>query len=101
MDAVLEERQAQALSAIGRGDAELRDMGDVAGDARAEEHSDEHSVAFVAQHPGGVGIEDAAAGEADDVVEEAQGAVEGAVLVVDAGVDVALIGLVNELCGGR
>ena len=35
------------------------------------------------------GIEDSAAGEADDVVEETQGAVEGAVLVVDAGVDVS------------
>ncbi len=45
----------------------------------AEEHADEGSVAPVAENPGGGGIEDSAAGEADDVVEEAQGAVEGAV----------------------
>jgi hypothetical protein len=67
---------------------------------RAQEHSDQRSAALVAEYPGGFGIEDAAAGEADDVVEEAQGPVEGAVLVVDAGVDVSDVGLVDELCGG-
>ena len=55
---------------------------------------------LIAEHPGGVGIEDAAAGEAHDVVEKAQGAVQGTVLVVDAGVDVADVGLVDQL-GGR
>ena len=51
---------------------------------------------MIAEDPGGVGIEDSAAGEPDDVVEETQGAVEGAVLVVDAGVYMVEIGLVNE-----
>ncbi len=99
-DAVLEEREAEVLSAVGGGDAELGDVGDVVGDAGAEEHADQGAGACVAEDPGGVGIEDAAAGEADDVVEEAQGAVEGAVLIVDAGVDVADVGLVDELGGG-
>jgi hypothetical protein len=100
VDAVLEEGDAEALSAVGFCDAELGDVGDVVGYAGAEKHSDEGAVAAIAQDPGGVGIEDAAAGEADDVVEEAQGAVEGTVLVIDAGVDVAGVGLVDELgCG--
>jgi len=72
VDTVLEEREAEALSAIGTGDAELCDVGDVAGDAGAKKHSDDGSGLFVAEDPGGVGVEDAAAGEADDVVEETQ-----------------------------
>ena len=47
-----------------------------------------------------VGIEDAAAGKADDVVQKAKRAVERAVLVVDEGVDVAGVGLVDQF-GGR
>jgi hypothetical protein len=72
VDAVLEEREAEALPAIGAGDAELRDVGDVAGYAGAEQHSDDGCAVFVAEEPGGGGIEHAAAGEADDVVEETQ-----------------------------
>ena len=73
---------------MGGGDAELGDVGDVVGDAGAEDHAGESAGAGVAEDPGFAGVEYAAAGEADDVVEEAEGAVEGAVLVVDAGVDV-------------
>src|ERR1700733_15886571 len=100
VDAVVEESEAEALSAVGVADAELGDVGYVAGYAGAEKHSDEGSVTVIAEDPGGVGLEDSAAGEADDVVEETQGAVEGTVLVVDAGVDVVEVGLVDELGGG-
>ena len=99
VDTVLEECEAEALPAIGAGDAELGDVSDVAGYAGAEKHSDDGSAAFVAEDPGCAGIEDSAAGEADDVVEETEGAVEGAVLVVDAGVDVVEIRLMDELGG--
>ncbi len=44
-----------------------------------------------------IGFEDAAAGEADDVVEEAERAVKGAVLIVDESVDVSDVGLLDEL----
>ena len=98
-DAVVEQRDAETLAAVGGCDAELGDVGDVGGYARAEEHADQCAVAPVAENPGGIGIEDAAAGEADDVVEEAEGAVEGAVLIVNAGIDVVEVGLVDEFGG--
>ena len=98
--AVLEELAAVVVASAGGADAELGDVGDVVGDARAEDHGDECAGGAIAEDPGVVGLEDAAAGEADDVVQEAEGAVEGAVLVVDEGVDVAGVGLVDEFgCG--
>ncbi len=98
--AVFQERFAEAVAATGGRDTELGDVGDVVGDAGAEDHGDEGAGAGVAEDPGLVRLEDAAAGEADDVVEEAEGAVEGAVLIVDEGVDVAGVGLVDEFgCG--
>ncbi len=49
-DAVVQERQAEALTAIGSCHAELRDVSHVAGYAGAKEHSDQRTVAFVAEH---------------------------------------------------
>ncbi len=83
-DAVVKESEAEVLSAVGGGDAELSDVGNVCGDTRTEKHADEGSVAAVAKDPGGRGIEDSATGKADDVVEEAQGSVKGTILVVDS-----------------
>ena len=100
MDTVLEECDAEALAAIPAGDAELGDVGDVVGYTGTEKHSDQSAGAAIAEDPGGVGIEDAAAGEADNVVEEAQRAVKRAVLVVDARIDVSEVGLMDELGGG-
>jgi hypothetical protein len=100
MDAVLEEGDAEVLSAIRGCDAELRDVRDIVRDTGAQEHANQSAVAFVAEDPGSFRVEDAAAGEADDVVEEAQGAVQGAILVVDTGVKVSEVGLVDELGGG-
>ena len=98
--AVQEELSAVLVASAVGANAELGDVGDVFGDAGAEDHGGEDSGGAVAEDPGVVGLEDAATGEADDVVEEAEGAVEGAVLVVDEGVDVAGVGLVDELgCG--
>ena len=56
-------------------------------------------VVSVAEQPGLVCFEDAATGEADDVVEESERPVKRAVLVVNPGVDVAGIGGVNEFGG--
>ena len=75
-------------------------MGGVEGDAGAEEDSEEGVGGAVAEDEGGFGVEVAAAGEADDVVEEALGAGEGAVLIVDFGVDVADVAALNEFGGG-
>jgi len=63
IDAVLEQSETEALAAISGGHAELRDVSDVVGDAGAEEHSDQCTALFVAEYPGGLGVEDAAAGE--------------------------------------
>ena len=94
---MLEELAAVVVASAGGSDAELGNVGNVVGDAGTENHGDEGTGGAVAEDPGVVGFEDAAAGEADDVVEEAERAVEGAVLVVDEGVDVAGVGLVDEL----
>ena len=97
---VLEEKAAEAISTTAGCDAELGDVGYVVGYAGAEEHAGEGVGIFVAENPGFVGVEDTAAGEADDVVKETQGAVQRAVLVVDACVDVFEVGLVDQLRGG-
>src|SRR5438309_6744140 len=68
VDAVLEQCDTEALAAIGCSNAELCDVRHVIGDAGAKEHSDQRAVMFVAEYPGGFGIEDAAAGKANDVV---------------------------------
>jgi hypothetical protein len=97
---VVEEKAAQAVAAAVGCDAELGNVGDVVGYAGAEDHAGQGVGGFVSQDPGLVGVEYTAAGEADDVVKETQGAVQGTVLIVDARVDVVEIGLVDQLCGG-
>jgi hypothetical protein len=98
--ALLQEEGADAFVTPGVGDAELGDVANVGVDARAEDHAGHGAGAPVAQHPGELRLEDAAAGEADDVVQEAQRAVQGAVLVVDEGVGVAGVGGVDQFAGG-
>ena len=75
-------------------------MADIGADLRAEDDADERAGAAIEDDEGGAGIEGAAAGEADDVIEEAERAGEGAVLIVDFGVDVAAIGGGNNGGGG-
>ena len=104
-DAVIEQRRAETEAAQRGADAELRDVRGVLADARAEDHGEDVWRARVggtrvAQYPGALGVEDAAAGEAHDVVEETLRAVNAAVLVVDAAVDVADVGEMDELGGG-
>jgi len=99
-DAVTQEYSAKAMPAMSRCNAELSDMSDVACYARAEQHSDKRAGMAVAQHPRGVGIEDPTAGKADYVVKETQRAVQGAVLIVDACVDVSKVALMYQFCSG-
>ena len=99
-DAVSQQRRAEAEAAECRADAELRNVRGVLTDTATEDHGEELARAGVAQNPGAFGVEDAAAGEAHDVVEEALRAVDAAVLVVDAAVDVADVGEVDEFGGG-
>ena len=70
-------------------------MGDAAGDSGTENDSDELHGVPVTQDPGGLRVEDATTGKADDVVKEAQRSVKGAVLVVDLGINVV------EVSGGE
>ena len=105
LESVAEELAAEALSAAGGVDAELGDVGGVGCDAGTEQDGGEGAggvacAGTVDEREGAFGVEGAAAGEANDVVEEAEGAGEGAVLVVDFGVDVAEVGEVDELGGG-
>jgi hypothetical protein len=100
VNAVAQEGASEAGAAVVGADAELGDVGDPVGDDGAEEHAGEMVGVLVEDDPGGLGLEDAAAGEADDVVEETDGAVHGAVLVVDAGVEVTGVALVDEAGGG-
>lgn len=98
--AVAEQDAAEVASAVSGGDAELRDVGDVGRDAGGEQDGDEGVGGTFADGEGAKGIEGAAAGEADDVVEEAEGAIQGAVLVVDVGVNVVGVGGLDEGGGG-
>jgi hypothetical protein len=93
---VMEQRRAEPMAAPGPGHAELGDVGDVLGDTGAEEEADEGSGVLVANDPGVSGLEGSASGEADDVVEEAQRAVEGTVLVINLRIDVVGVRVVNE-----
>ena len=69
-------------------------------DAGAQEQALDDAGALFAEDPGVGCVEDAATGEADNVMQKALGAVSGAVLIVDLAVDVTEIGAVNEIAGG-
>ena len=97
--AAVQQRASEAEAAEFRGDAELRDVTDVGAHSRAEKQALNEAAAFVTEHPRIGRVEDAAAGEADDVVQEAQRALDGGVLVVDLAVDVAEVGAVDEVAG--
>ena len=77
--------------------AELRDVSDIDGHARTQDHPSQRAIAFVLQDPRLVRIEDTAARKADDVVEEAERTVQRAVLIVDVSVDVSDVGLMDQL----
>ena len=66
--------------------AELGDVAALRADARAEHQADEFAAGALDDHVRDLRGEDAAAGVAHDVVQKAQGAVDGAVLVVDEAV---------------
>ena len=75
-------------------------MGDVFAHARAEDQADALLCGAAQEDARGGGVEVSAAGEADDVVEEAQRAGGRAVLVVDVAVEVSTVGRGYETGGG-
>src|SRR5208337_3854753 len=81
--AVAQQVFADAVAAIFRQGAELGDVSNVIADARAEEDSDAGLGGAMHGDERSGGIEDSAAGEAHDVVQEAQRSGDGAVLVVN------------------
>src|SRR5665213_1550556 len=87
------------VAAPASGDAELGDVGDVVGYTGAENHADNGSGAGVAEDPRISSVKDAAAGKAHDVVQKTERAVERTILVVDEGIDVAGVRLVDKLGG--
>ncbi len=68
-------------------------------DLGAKNQARECAGSTVHQYVRGLPVEHAAAGETDDVVQEAQRARDGAVLVVDGRIQVALIGMGDKRAG--
>jgi len=98
VQAMQQQELSETVAALSGGYAKLSNVRDIVGDTGAEHHADQSAVVSVSQYPGFVRVEDATAGEADDVVKETQRAVQGTVLVVYLRVDVSDVGVVNELC---
>ena len=86
-----EQEGSEAEAAVLFGDADLGDVGGVVADAGTEHEGGEFFGAVLDDDLGGGGVEGAAAGKADDVVQEAERAGDGAVLVVDVAVEVAFV----------
>jgi len=76
-------------------DAKLGDVGDVFSYTGAQDYAHQGSPAGLAEHPGVRGIEDSAAGKANNVMQEAERAMERTILIVDPGINVANVGLVD------
>lgn len=95
-----EQQAGQAAAAVVGMNADLGDMAAVRAYARAQHQGRYFAVGAVDDDKRDRRGECAAAGVADDVVEKAQGAFGGAVLVVDHGVRMIAIGLVDEAAGG-
>src|SRR5262245_3049609 len=66
-------------------------MAHIIPDAGAQEQPDNGTRRRMKRYERGIGIEDAAAGKAHNVVEEAQGAVEATVLIVDFGINMPAV----------
>src|ERR1700687_3212706 len=91
---------AEAGRAVFGEHAHLSDVPNVGTHPRAEDQADQGLVAALEDHEGCLGIESAASGEAHYVVEKAQRAGEGAVLIVDLGIDMAAVGGGDQRGGG-
>src|SRR4029077_11349622 len=70
---------------------DLGHMPDIVADARTEDKANQASGLAIDCHERRFRIEDSATGEAHDVIQEAQRAAEGVVLVVDLRVDMPAI----------
>ena len=74
--------------------------GDVVCYSRAQDYPRQPAARCLLHYPRLFTLEDAAAGEAHDVVEKSQGPMQRAVLVVDAGVYMAHVTRVDKLSSG-
>ena len=81
-------------------DANLGDVAAQGADAGAEDEGHQFVAGAVNDDMRGWWAEDSAAGVADDIVEEAQGAMHGAVLIVDETVGMITIGFGDKPAGG-
>jgi hypothetical protein len=95
--AITEKMLANAVAAIFREGADLRDVSYVVTHAGTEQDSDASVSRAVEGYERRGGVEDSAAGEAHDVVEEAERAGDGAVLVVDVAVNVSAVCRGNDV----
>src|SRR5260370_21357593 len=91
---------AEAGRAVCGEHAHLSDVPNVGTYPRAEDQADQRLAAALEDHEGCLGVESAASGEAHDVVEKAQRAGEGAVLIVDLGIVMAALGGGDQRVGG-
>lgn len=74
--AMLQKRPSQMSPAQLFRDAKLGDVGDIFSYTGAQDDAHQGSPAGLAEHPGVRGIEDSAAGKANDVMQEAERAVQ-------------------------
>ncbi len=95
----IEHGVGHSLAAQLRRDTELRDVRNVGANARAEQEADHLAGTTLDDDARSACVEKSAARKSNDVVKEAFGASNGAVLVVDVRVYVARIGLMDELSG--
>src|SRR5271163_4610198 len=91
---------AEASGAVFGEHADLRDVANIGAHQRAENEADERARAALDNNEGCPGIKSAASRKAHDVVEKAQRAGKGAVLIVDLGIDVAAVGGSDQGGGG-
>src|ERR1700757_2049929 len=89
--AVVDQNAAQMLTAAVLRHAELSDVRDVLTYPRTEQHTHHLMASGAHQYAGSLCIEQSAAGETDDVVQKAQRPGDGAVLVVDVAIQMALV----------
>jgi len=100
VDGRVHKHATEAVSLVAGEDAELGGVADAAADLAGEDGGDEVIAAGLMEDERSTGNELAAAGEQDDVFEEAESAGAAAVLVVDFAIDVIGVGKIDELGAG-
>jgi hypothetical protein len=90
--AIAQKMLANAIAAVFGESADLRDVANVVAHPGAEQDTDASAGGTMEGDERRTGVEDPAAGKPHDIVQKTKGAGDGAVLVIDIAVDVAVVG---------